>query len=116
MQLNQARRMEDLLEGVRKIVLSEVERMAELISVLATAQRSLPRVSLAELARMESGERQVSKTAYLLGRLEGAMVDLEDVAGNLEEDLGNGLDHVQEIKLAPAEFRDIEAAIRRVRS
>lgn len=107
-------RLDELLEEVREIVLSQAANLEGIISVLETAQRSLPRVSLAELGRIQRGEHPVSRTAYLLGRLEGAIVDLEDVAGSLKEDLGNGLDHVASVKLAAAEFRDIEGAIRRV--
>jgi hypothetical protein len=114
MQLMLANRLEELLEEVRKIALSQGENLVLVISVLETAQRSLPRLSLAELARMESGQRPVSKTAYLLGRLEGVIIDLEDVAAYLQEELGSGLDHVSSVKLRPLEFRDIEGAIRRV--
>lgn len=114
MPLMTADRLDELLEEVRETVLAQGESLDLVISVLETAQRSLPRVSLAELARMESGQRPVSRAAYLLGRLEGAIVDLEDVAGSLREDLGNGLAHVTSRKLARAEFRDIEGAIRRV--
>jgi hypothetical protein len=114
MQLMLAKRLEELLEEVRETVVSQGENLMLVISVLETAQRTLPRVSLVELARMESGQRPVSKTAYLLGRLEGAIIDLEDVVGYLREDLGSGLDHVSSVKLRPAEFRDIEGAIRRV--
>ncbi len=106
-------RLEELLEEVRETVLAQGEGLDLVISVLETAQRTLPRISLAELARMESGQEPVSKTAYLLGRLEGAIVDLEDVVGNLREDLERGL-QASSLKLERAEFRDIEGAIRRV--
>lgn len=106
--------LDELLDVVRHTIMTQLPSLRLLIEVLETAQRSLPRIRLAELDRMRRGNAPAPWNALLLSRLEGSIVDLEDVAGNLEEDFGQEPDREASIELTPAEFRDLEGAIRRV--
>lgn len=112
MHLVAADRLGALQDEVREVALSQIDTLQAMISVLETAQRSLPRVSLADLERMRRGRRG-SRTAYLLGRLEAAIVDLEDLADNIALEFGDLLDEAVYLKLTSMDFQSIEGAIRR---
>lgn len=104
----------DTLPSILETLAKRVETLDVEVEVLQSAQSRIPLPSLTQVARMRTGTLAVSQHAYLLGRLQRAIVILENVASDLRTDLEHGYASPESVELVEADFNAIEAAIARL--
>lgn len=104
----------DTLPSILEILAKQVETLEVEVEVLQTAQAQIPLPSLTQVARMRTGALPVSRYAYLLGRLQRAIVMIENVASDLRTDLEHGYADPEAVELVEADFNAIEAAVTRL--
>jgi hypothetical protein len=102
------------LPSILEILLEQVEALDLEVEVLQAAQALIPLPSLTQVDRMRRGTLPLSQPAYLLGRLQTAIVAVENVASDLRTDLEHGFMDVESIDLVEADFNAIEAAVARL--
>jgi hypothetical protein len=102
------------LPAILEILAQEVESLDLEVEVLQSAQALIPLPSRTQVARMRRGTLPLSRTAYLLGRLQRAIVTLENVASDLRSDLEHSFGDVEAVELVEADFNAIEAAVTRL--
>jgi hypothetical protein len=99
-------------------ILERLERSAESLELeveaLQEAQAMVPAPSRQLVARMRQGARPLSRTAYLLGRLQRSIVAVENVASDLRTDLEHGFGDVEAVELVEADYNAIEEAVTRL--
>jgi hypothetical protein len=87
------------------------------LEVLQAAQAMVPlsnRPSRTQVHRMREGAMPLSRAAYVLGRLQRAIVSMENVASDLRTDLEHGFGGVETVELVEADYNAIEAAVARL--
>src|SRR5215207_7699862 len=87
------------LPAILEILAQETESLDLEVEVLQSAQALIPLPSRTQVARMRRGTLPLSRTAYLLGRLQRAIVTLENVASDLRSDLEHGFGNVETVEL-----------------
>jgi hypothetical protein len=105
----------DILPSILETLAKQVETLDVEVEVLQSAQARIPLPSLTQVARMRSGTLPLSRHAYLLGRLQRAIVTIENVASDLRTDLEHGYTNPASANLVEADFNAIEAAVTRLR-
>ncbi|MES1242030.1 MAG: hypothetical protein ABUT39_10460, partial [Acidobacteriota bacterium] len=80
----------EMLPSILETLAKRAESLDQEVEVLQAAQSQIPLPSLTQIARMRTGDLPVSRYAYLLGRLQRAIVMLENVASDLHTDLEHG--------------------------
>jgi hypothetical protein len=100
-------RILELLERSSESLELEVEALQE-------AQAMVPAPDRLLVARMRQGALPLSRTAYLLGRLQRAIVAVENVASDLRADLEQGFGDVESVELVEADYNAIEEAVTRL--
>jgi hypothetical protein len=98
------------LPGLLEILEHEAAALEETVEALQQAQAMLSLPSPAEVAGITSGERPMSKAAYLLAQLQRHIVAVENVASDLRTDLDHGFDS-EGVDIAATLFNALEAAI-----
>lgn len=104
----------DTLPSILETLAKRVEALDREVEVLQSAQSRIPLPSLTQVTYMRRGTLPVSRYAYLLGRLQRAIVTLENVASDLRTDLEHGYDDPGSVDLLEADFNAIEAAVTRL--
>lgn len=104
----------ETLPSILEILVKQVEALDLEVEVLQSAQALIPLPSLTQVARMRTGALPLSRYAYLLGRLQRAIVAIEDVASDLRADLEHGFEDFESVELVEADFNAIEAAVTRL--
>jgi len=104
----------ETLPSILETLAKQVEALDEEVEVLQSAQTRVPLPSLTQVARMRRGTLPVTRHAYLLGRLQRAIVMLENVASDLRTDLEHGYEDPESVDLVEADFNAIEAAVARL--
>jgi hypothetical protein len=104
----------ETLPSILEILAKQVEALDLEVEVLQSAQALIPFPSLTQVARMRTGALPLSRYAYLLGRLQRAIVAIEDVASDLRADLEHGFEDFESVELVEADFNAIEAAVTRL--
>ena len=104
----------ETLPSILEILAKQVETLEVEVEVLQTAQAQIPLPSLTQVARMRTGTLPLSRHAYLLGRLQRAIVTIENVASDLRTDLEQGFADPDSLDLVEADFNAIEAAVTRL--
>lgn len=104
----------ETLPSILEILAKQVETLEVEVEVLQSAQARIPLPSLTQVARMRTGTLPVSRHAYLLGRLQRAIVTLENVASDLRIDLEHGYKDPESIDLIEADYNAIESAVTRL--
>jgi hypothetical protein len=99
------------LPSILEILAKQVETLEVEVEVLQTAQAQIPLPSLTQVARMRTGALPLTRHAYLLGRLQRAIVMIENVASDLRTDLEHGYEDPDRAELVEADFNAIEAAV-----
>lgn|SRR5690348_13131002 len=98
-------------------VLERLERsLASLeleVELLQEVQAMIPAPDPLLVARMKSRALPLSRTAYLLGRLQRSIVAVENVASDLRTDLEHGFGDLETIELVEADYNAIEEAVTR---
>jgi hypothetical protein len=102
------------LPSILELLAKQVETLEVEVEVLQTAQAQIPLPSLTQVARMRTGTLPLSRHAYLLGRLQRAIVMIENVASDLRTDLEHGYADPETVELVEADFNAIEAAVTRL--
>ncbi len=99
-------------------ILERLKRSLESLELevdsLQEAQAMVPVPSRLLLARMRDGAMPLSRTAYLLGRLQRSIVAVENVASDLRTDLEHGFGEVETVELVEADYNAIEEAVTRL--
>lgn len=102
-------------------ILEMLERQLESldleVEVLQAAQSLVPpskRPTRTQVLRMREGALPLSRAAYLLGRLQRAIVAVENVASDLRTDLEHGFGGLDTVELVEADYNAIEAAVARL--
>jgi hypothetical protein len=106
----------DTLPSILETLARQIETLDVEVEVLQSAQSRIPLPSLTQVARMRTGTLPLSRHAYLLGRLQRAIVMIENVASDLRTDLEHGYANPGSVELVEADFNAIEAAIARLAS
>ena len=101
-------RILELLERQVESLDLEVEALQAAQAMVATPPSPL------QVARMRERALPVSRAAYLLGRLQRAIVAVENVASDLRMDLEHGFQDVESFELLEADYNAIEEAIARL--
>jgi hypothetical protein len=105
----------ETLPSILKTLAKQVETLDVEVEVLQSAQAKIPLPSLTQVARMRTGALPLSRHAYLLGRLQRAIVMIENVASDLRTDLEHGYAATPgSADLVEADFNAIEAAVTRL--
>lgn len=104
----------DTLPSILETLAKRIAMLDQEVEVLQTAQAQIPLPSLTQVARMRTGALPVSRYAYLLGRLQRAIVMIENVASDLRTDLEHGCDDPGSVELVETDFNAIEAAVKRL--
>jgi hypothetical protein len=99
------------LPSILEILEKQVESLDLEVEVLQSAQSLIPLPSLTQVARMRTGALPLTRYAYLLGRLQRAIVMLENVASDLRTDLEHGYADPEKAELVEADFNAIESAV-----
>jgi hypothetical protein len=102
------------LPSILEILAQQVEALDLEVEVLQSAQALIPRPSLTQVARMRRGTLPLSRYAYLLGRLQRAIIAIENVASDLRTDLEHDFGNLGSVELVEADFNAIEAAVARL--
>jgi hypothetical protein len=102
------------LPSILEILANQVEALDLEVEVLQSAQALIPVPSVTQVARMRRGTLPLSRNAYLLGRLQRAIVTIENVASDLRTDLEHGFADPESVELVEADFNAIEAAVARL--
>jgi hypothetical protein len=99
-------------------ILEKLERSLESLELeveaLQEVQALVPAPSRQLVARMRQGAQPLSRTAYLLGRLQRSIVAVENVASDLRTDLEHGFGDVETVELVEADYNAIEEAVTRL--
>jgi hypothetical protein len=103
-----------VLPQILEILKKETESLDLEVEVLQAAQALIPLPSRTQVARMRRGTLPLSRAAYMLGRLQRAIVTLENVASDLRADLEHSFGDVETVDLVEADFNAIEAAVARL--
>jgi hypothetical protein len=103
-----------VLPQILEILAKEMESLDLEVEVLQSAQAVIPLPSLDEVARMRRGALPLSRAAYMLGRLQRAILTVENVASDLRSDLEHGFGDLESVELVEADFNAIEAAVARL--
>lgn len=80
-------RSEELEPGWVDILTYQMKALEQAGEVFQQLQELIPPPTLEEVAEMRAGARPVTRRAYLIGRLQAFMCDLENVASDLRVDL-----------------------------
>ena len=104
----------DTLPSLLDTLAKQAEALDREVEVLQTAQAQIPLPSLTQVAYMRRGTLPVSRYAYLLGRLQRAIVTIENVASDLRTDLEHGYEDPESVDLVESDFNAIEAAVTRL--
>lgn len=104
----------ETLPSLLETLAKQVEALDREVEVLQAVQAQIPLPSRTQVAHMRRGTLPVSRYAYLLGRLQRAIVTLENVATDLRTDLDHGYADPGSIDLVEADFNAIEAAVTRL--
>ena len=78
--------------GLLEILAWQAKVLEETVEVLQQVQARLPIPSPEEVEEIRSRVRPMSRAAYLLARLQGHLVAIENVASDLRTDLEHGFD------------------------
>jgi len=100
----------DTLPAILEILAKQVETLDVEVEVLQSVQAQVPLPSRTQVARMRTGALPLTRSAYLLGRLQRAIVMLENVASDLRTDLEHGFGNLDRVELVEADFNAIESA------
>jgi hypothetical protein len=100
------------LPDIQDVLARKAGELDVTVEVLHDLQGRIPRPSPSELARMRSGVKPLSRAAYMLGRLQRAMVVVENVAADLRADADS--EAVDLPDLGEADFNAIQAAAERL--
>jgi hypothetical protein len=102
------------LPSILDLLARQIETLDREVEVLQAAQSTIPLPSLTQVDRMRRGTLPLSRAAYLLGRLQTAIVAVENVASDLRTDLEHGFGDVESVDLVEADFNAIESAVTRL--
>ena len=102
------------LPKIVEILERQLDSLESEVEVLQAAQELVPLPSRTQVLRMREGSLPLSRPAYLLGRLQRAIVAVENVASDLRTDLEHGFGDVEAIELVEADYNAIEAAVERL--
>jgi hypothetical protein len=105
---------ERTLPKILEMLDRQVESLDLEVEALQAAQALVPPPSPLQVARMRDRALPVSRTAYLLGRLQRAIVAVENVASDLRMDLEHGFRDVESFDLVDADYNAIEEAVARL--
>ena len=99
-------------------ILERLERSLETLELeletLQEVQAMVPAPSRLLVSRMREGAQPLSRTAYLLGRLQRSIVAVENVASDLRTDLEHGFEDAETVELVEADYNAIEEAVTRL--
>jgi hypothetical protein len=99
------------LPGIQDVLARKAGDLDVAVEALQDLQARIPPPSPRELAWMRSGARPLSRAAYMLGRLQRAMVVVENVAADLRADADTAaVDLPDAGDLGEADFNAIQAA------
>jgi hypothetical protein len=101
------------LQSILDLLAAETAALDLEVEVLQSAQELIPLPTLSQVVWMRKGLLPMSRTAYLLGRLQRALMAMENVASDLRTDLEHGFDP-DDVDLVEADYNAIEAAIARL--
>ena len=101
------------LPKIVEMLARQLESLDLEVEVLQAAQAMVPLPSRTQVLRMREGAMPLSRAAYLLGRLQRAIVAMENVASDLRTDLEHGFDG-ETVELVEADYNAIEAAVARL--
>jgi hypothetical protein len=105
------------LPKILEMLQRQLESLELEVEVLQAAQSLIPpsnRPSRTQVHRMRERTMPLSRAAYLLGRLQRAIVAVENVASDLRTDLEHGFGELEAIELVEADYNAIEAAVTRL--
>ncbi|HEX3128130.1 MAG TPA: hypothetical protein VH394_12440 [Thermoanaerobaculia bacterium] len=106
---------EQTLPKILELLEKQADSLDLEVEALQAAQALVdPPPSPQQVARMRERELPVSRKAYLLGRLQRAIVAVENVASDLRMDLEHGFEDVESFDLIDADYNAIEEAIARL--
>lgn len=100
------------LPGIQEILTREAEGLDVTVTELQSLQERIPLPSSDEIARMRSGAKPLSRAAYLLGRLQRAMITVENIAADLRADAM--ADPPDPLDLGEADFNAIQSAVQQL--
>ena len=83
---------ETVPDGILEILTRQAKVLEEMVEVLQQVQVRLPMPSPEEVKEIRSRARPMGRAAYLLARLQGHLVAIENVASDLRTDLEHGFD------------------------
>jgi hypothetical protein len=104
----------ETLPSILEILAKQVEALDVEVEVLQSAQALIPLPSRTQVARMRRGTLPLTRHAYLLGRLQRAIVMIENVASDLRTGLEHAFGNLESVELVEADFNAIEAAVARL--
>ena len=104
----------EILPKILEMLDRQLESLELEVEVLQAAQAMVPPPSRLQVARMRERALPMSRAAYLLGRLQRAIVAVENVASDLRTDLEHGFGDVEHVELVEADYNAIEEAITRL--
>ena len=105
------------LPKIVEMLARQLESLDLEVEVLQAAQAMVPlssQPSRTQVLRMREGAMPLSRAAYLLGRLQRAIVAVENVASDLRTDLEHGFGDLEAVELVEADYNAIEAAVARL--
>lgn len=106
-----------ILPKILEMLESQLSSLDLEVEVLQAAQSLIPLASWPsrqQVARMREGTLPMTREAYLLGRLQRAIVAMENVASDLRTDLEHAFGDVETVELVETDYNAIEAAVTRL--
>jgi hypothetical protein len=103
-----------ILPKILEFLEYEALALEQAAEALQEAQEQIPLPSRQEIAEIRSHRRPMSRPAYVLARLQRAIVTVEDVASDLRTDMACGFDP-EGVELVESIFNALEAAATRDR-
>ncbi len=114
-QIDPDKHFDTVVSPILTLVGKEVDVLDVVADVLHVGQALVQRPTLDEVARMRAGTLPLTKPAYAIGRLQRAILHIENAASDLRLDAETGFD-LSGLELADVDFNAIEAALARFSS
>src|SRR5687768_6036074 len=91
---------------------AQLGSLKSVIEAIQYAQRILPTVTMEEFEGMRRGARPLSRSAYLLGLLQRALIGIEEAFSNIESEVEDGPRPLDVKNFREIQLNEIAAAIK----